>query len=47
VPSSAARRPDVDPALLRTGLLVGGSVVGLAAVGALAAALGVRRRARR
>jgi hypothetical protein len=47
VPSSVARRPDADPALLRTGVLVGGSVVGLAAVGALAAALGVRRRARR
>jgi hypothetical protein len=46
-PSSAPRRPAGDPALLRTGLLVGGSVVGLAAVAALAAALGVRRRPRR
>jgi hypothetical protein len=46
-PSSAPRGPAADPALLRTGLLVGGSVVGLAAVAAFAAALGVRRRARR
>jgi hypothetical protein len=46
-PARTPRLPDGDPALLRTGLLVGGSVVGLAAVAALAAALGVRRRARR
>jgi hypothetical protein len=45
-PSSTPRRPDTDPALVRTGLLVGGAVVGLAAVAALAA-LGVGRRARR
>jgi hypothetical protein len=46
-PSSAPRRSDADPALVRTGLLVGGSVVGLAAAAALAAVVGGRRRARR
>jgi hypothetical protein len=45
--TSPPPRPHSDPALLRTDLLVGGSVVGLAAVAALAVALGVRRGSRR
>jgi hypothetical protein len=46
-PSSAARRAAGDPELVRAGLVVGGSVAGLAAVAAFGGALVVRRRARR